>query len=228
MPSPSRNRLNERLSEVKCLIGICRSRKARSTKNIVAEEPALLRGALILLSSHLEGFFEDLIADIVEAIDRGAATPAAFPDAIRARQVLGEPARWSNSDQMKRWEYIRDAASMPLFNDNTQHAPGNLDTGVHTNGFANPGSSEIKDLFKSVGISDCWSSFHAIEPQQGYKNEIDAIVSRRNQVAHGDLNAIITVSDIEAYSENFERTADVFSQIAESYVGNYLPGFSWR
>ncbi len=227
MPSPSLTRLSDRLGEVSCLIEICKSRKARTTKNIVAEEPALLRGALVLLSSHLEGFFEDLVVDIVEAIDTGASTPAVFPAAIRARQSLREPSRWANANQEKRWEYTREAAESPLFNDNVLHVAGNLDSGLHTIGFANPGTSEIKDLFKTVGITDCWTAFNAIEPQQGYKNEVDAIVGRRNQIAHGDLNAIVTILDLDGYSCNFMHTAGVFSQLAEIHVRTCLPGFSW-
>jgi hypothetical protein len=227
MPSPSLARLNDRLSEVDCLINVCRSRKARATRNIAAEESALLRGALILLSSHLEGFFEDLVVDIVEAIDNGAATPNAFPVAIRSRQILGDPTKWANADQAKRWEYMREASHSSLFDDNAQHIPGNLDTDLHTKGFANPGTAEIRDLLKTVGISNCWEQFHAIEPQQGYKNEIDAIVGRRNQIAHGDLNAIITILDIGSYSLNFRRTAGVFSELAEAHVRIYLPNFAW-
>ncbi|WP_197422566.1 MULTISPECIES: MAE_28990/MAE_18760 family HEPN-like nuclease [unclassified Phenylobacterium] len=228
MPSPSLTRLDSRLGEVNCLIEICRSRKARGAKNIVTEEPALLRGAIVLLSSHLEGFFEDLVVDVVEAIDTGAATPSVFPEAIRARQVLGEPSRWTNADQTKRWEYVRGAAAAPLFHDNEPHVAGNLDAELHIAGFANPGTKEIKELFKTVGIADCWAAFHVIEPQQGYKNEVDAIVGRRNQIAHGDLSAIVTILDIDAYARNFRHTATVFSRIAEDHVRSSLPGFSWR
>jgi len=227
MPAPCLTLLNSRLREVSCLVSICRSRRVRQVANFQAEQPALLRGALVLLSSHIEGFFEELIDDVVDAVDTGIQTPSAMPDAIRVRQVLGDPSRWSVSDQMQRWRLVRAAAQSPLFDDNAAHVPGQLDSGLHNDKFSNPGTSEIRDLFRTVGIPDCWIDFHAIEPRNTYKNEIDAIVSRRNQVAHGDMNAIITELDVHAYIKNFRHTATVFAQVAQNHIADHLPHFTW-
>ncbi|MBB4019797.1 hypothetical protein GGR16_004852 [Chelatococcus caeni] len=227
MQAPSLVRLNSRLSEISCLVGICRSRRARGARNFPKEEPALLRGALVLLSSHMEGYFEDLVEDIVDAIDPGIENPRSMPEEIRIRQVLGEPTRWSTQDHGRRWQLVRAAAESPLFDDSAIHVSGQLDPGLHTDKFGNPGTSEIRELFKTVGVANCWDEFHAVEPRITYKNEIDAIVSRRNQIAHGDMNAIVTDLDIEGYIRNFQHTAEVFSCIARSHVTKYLPSFSW-
>jgi len=227
MPAPALTLLNDRLREVGCLVSICRSRRSRRSRDFAAEEPALLRGALVLLSSHIEGFFEELIGDIINTIDSGVQTPSAIPEAIRIRQILGDPSRWSTEDQIRRWNILRKAASSPLFDDNAIHVSGQLDPGLHTDKFSNPGTTEIQALFKTIGIDNCWDDFHVIEPRKTYRYEIDAIVSRRNQVAHGDLNASITDLDIEAYIRNFRHTALVFSQMSQNHITIYLPNFTW-
>ncbi|MGA0607672.1 GmrSD restriction endonuclease domain-containing protein [Phenylobacterium sp. VNQ135] len=168
-----------------------------------------------------------LVTDIIEAVDAGAQTPASIPEAIRVRQVLGDAARWTNADQARRWQMMRQCAASPLFADDTAHTPGVLDAGLHTEGFANPGTGAIKDLFKTVGLIDCWSAFHEIEPQHAFKNEIDAIVARRNQIAHGDMNAAVTDIDVITYSNNFRRTAAVFEQLAQRHVAQHVPDFAW-
>lgn len=227
MPPPSLILLDDRLDEIGCLVDICRSRRSRRTRGFASEEPALLRGALVLLSSHIEGFFEELVEDVINAIDQGIQTPGAMPKEIRIRQVLGEPSRWQIEDQSRRWDFIRSAAESPLFGDTATHVAGLLDPGLHTDRFSNPGTTEILSLFKSIGILNCWEQFHAIEQRKTYKNEIDAIVSRRNQVAHGDMNSIITDLDIEAYMKNFRHTATIFSQMTQNHIAIHLPNFCW-
>lgn len=227
MPAPSLTLLDDRLSEVSCLVSICHSRRARRARHIRAEEPALLRGALVLLCSHIEGFFEELVEDIIEAFDHGVRTPAGMPDAIRQRQILGDGKRWEGIDQMHRWQLVRACAASPLFEDARQHISGQLDPGLHTEGFANPGTGAIKELFKSVGLPDCWATFGQIEPRRTYKNEIDAIVARRNQIAHGDMNSSVTEQDILGYAANFRHTATVFERVARDHVTAFVPGFAW-
>jgi hypothetical protein len=105
-----------------------------------SEETALLRGALVLLCSHIEGYFEELIGDVIFALDTRVQTAARLPDAIRARQVLGDSSKWNNSGYTERWKLVREYAASPLFDDAAAHVPGQLDAGLHTDGFANPGT----------------------------------------------------------------------------------------
>ena len=111
--------------------------------------------------------------------------------------------------------------------DQTPHVAGLLNTALHTDGFANPGTTDVKRLFASVGIEEVWTSFAELEPRIAYKNEIDAIVSRRNQIAHGDRNARIVASDLSAYLQNFRHTADIFDELAEAHVAASFVGFTW-
>ena len=227
MASPSAERLKERLNEVRCLVGVCRSRRARAAKAIKSEEPALLRSALVMLCSHVEGYFEDLVEDVLLAFDGRAARSDQLPQPIRVRQTLGTTARWEVNDAKKRWLLVQECSSSPLLVDAAPHVAGGFDSGLHTGTFANPGTSQIRDLFETVGISDVWAEFAKIEPGVAYKNEIDAIVSRRNQIAHGDRTSLVTESDVQNYLLNFAHTASVFEALAAKHIASTFPGFAW-
>lgn len=227
MPSPARVNLTARLTEVESLIRVNASRKARRAANIATEEPALLRSALVMLCSHIEGHFEELIEDIVLAVDGRATHSADFPEAIRIVQVVNGSGTWDTPHSAVRWRVARTCAGNPLISDQTPHVSGLLDTALHTDGFANPGTTDVRRLFASVGIPEVWHSFSRIEPRIAYKNEIDAIVNRRNQIAHGDKNARILASDLTGYLRNFQHTADVFDILSEAHVAASFAGFTW-
>jgi RiboL-PSP-HEPN len=64
-----------------------------------------------------------------------------------------------------------------------------------------------------VGISDVWTQFKAIEPDHVIFQSVNAIVLRRNQIAHGKADATITLSDAQLYVQRAERIAEVFEQL---------------
>ena len=215
MPSAAFRKFAERMLEVKRLLSLCAPEDAdyRIKKENVARDEALLRGAHVLLCSHLEGYFEDLICDLIQAYDNLTTQVTQLPEELRARQVMGDPSKWEIRDPIKRWIAIQAWASHPLVNDGCKKAPGCMEAALHTTGFSNPGTNEIEHLFKSVGIDDVWSQFKAIEPDQLISQSVDIIVNRRNQIAHGKADATITLADARNYVERAERLADVFEQL---------------
>src|SRR5262249_13106670 len=125
---------------------------------------ALLRGALVLLCSHIEGFFEDLISDALTAYGVLAEKAVQFPVQIRAYQVAGKAARWSTPDHVARWALIQESIGHPLAFDDNEEIASALDPDLHTRGFANPGTAEIDDLFRTIGIAEVWTIFSVKEP----------------------------------------------------------------
>jgi hypothetical protein len=128
-------------------------------RTVAGRDAALLRGALVLLCSHLEGFFEELIEDALHAFDLLAPTVAAIPLAIRQKQVtyrlrLAEPA-----DLDRDWRRLLECVAHPLLQDDHPCLPGTrkIDSELHIKGFANPGTGEIDWLMASIGVSECWA-----------------------------------------------------------------------
>lgn len=143
-----------------------RRRRLSDKKGELTRDEALLRGAHVLLCSHLEGYFEDLISDLVDAYDKLTSQVNALPDELRARQVMGAPSKWEIKDTTKRWQIVQEWASHPLVKNEGAKPQGCMEPALHIDGFSNPGTNEIKTLFETVGIGDVWVKFKAIEPDQ--------------------------------------------------------------
>jgi hypothetical protein len=224
VPSDAFTKFAERILEVKRLLSLCAPDDAdyRIKKENVARDEALLRGAHVLLCSHLEGYFEDLVSDLIDAYDNLTTQTALLPEALRARLVMGAASRWKIEDPTKRWEAVKAWASHPLVHAAAVKPLQCMESELHIDGFSNPGTGEIEELFKTVGIDNVWASFKAIEPDQIISRSMDAIVNRRNQIAHGKADATITLTDAKLYVERAERIAEVFEQVVTTELNARL------
>jgi hypothetical protein len=222
MPSGAFTKFAVRLLEVKRLLSLCTPEDAdyRIKKDNVARDDALLRGAHVLLCSHLEGYFEDLISDLIAAYDRLASHVALLPDELRAQQVTGGPSKWELKDSNKRWQTVQAWSVHPLIHHSAEKPIGCMEASLHIEGFSNPGSNEIERLFRTVGISNIWDLFKTVEPDQLISKSVNAIVHRRNQIAHGDADATITLGDANLFVQRAERIAEVFEQLVSAEI-NY-------
>ena len=176
----------------------------------------------MLLCSHLEGYFEDLIADLIGAYDVLANQVNALPEKLRAWQVIGTTSKWESKDPAKRWETAQQCAIHPLVNADGAKPSKCMELSLHTDGFSNPGTGEIKALFSSVGIEDVWTLFNVVEPDHLVAQSVDVIVHRRNQIAHGKADATITLGDARNYVARAERVAAVFEQLVSAELNNRL------
>jgi hypothetical protein len=224
MPSAAFTKFGLRMLEVKRLLSLCTTEDAdyRVKKENVARDEALLRGAHVLLCSHLEGYFEDLISDLIDAYDILTTQVTLLPEELRARQVMGAASKWEIKDPYKRWEAVQAWTSHPLVHATVAKSPGCMESELHTDGFSNPGTGEIEELFNTVGIANVWVLFKAVEPDQLIAQSVNAIVHRRNQIAHGNADATITLADEKLYVERAERIAEVFEQLVTVEVNSRL------
>ncbi|MFZ2410923.1 MAG: MAE_28990/MAE_18760 family HEPN-like nuclease, partial [Candidatus Methanoperedens sp.] len=61
----------------------------------------------------------------------------------------------------------------------------------------NPGSKVLERNFKRIGIDKIWQE---IDSKNGtLKGDLDALVTRRNSIAHGDLDSTATSGDVKRY-----------------------------
>lgn len=204
-------RLDTRFDEVRTLLKLCSSPESSQQTRRVAADGALLRGALVLLCSHLEGFFEELIEDTLRSFNFLAPTIAQIPLAIRKRQVTHRLRLDLPPDLEQDWLGLRECVEHPLLHDDHSCLPGSrrIDSDLHIKSFTNPGSKEIERLMTSIGISRCWT---IIEKQLGRhgRDTVDAVVNRRNQIAHGNLESSVSRPDVEDYISVLERVCVEF------------------
>lgn len=224
MPSAAFTKFALRMLEVKRLLSLCAPDDAdyRIKKENVSRDEALLRGAHVLLCSHLEGYFEDLICDLIDVYDKLTTQVKSLPEELRARQVMGVESTWDIKDPIKRWEAVQAWASHPLVQVGASKTSGSMESELHIAGFSNPGTTEIENLFNTVGIRSVWVLFKTFEPDQIIAQSINTIVHRRNQIAHGKTDATITLADAKINVERAERLAEVFEQIVTAEINARL------
>ena len=217
-------RLAERFGEVRTLLELCSSPEtdAQTRRTVAGKDAALLRGALVLLCSHLEGFFEELIEDALHAFDLLAPTVASIPLAIRKKQVTYRLRLTEPADLDRDWRGLLECAAHPLLRDDHPCLPGTrkIDSELHIRGFANPGTGEIDWLMASIGVSECWPVVAKKLGGRHGADTVNAVVNRRNQIAHGNLESSVARSDVEEYVAVLEMVCDQFDTVVGHHVAS--------
>src|SRR5260370_18960324 len=201
-------RLAERFGEVRTLLELCSSPEmdSQTRRSVAGKDAALLRGALVLLCSHLEGFFEELIEDALHGFDLLAPTVAAIPLAIRKKQVIYRLRLAEPADLDRDWRRLLECVAHPLLQDDHPCLPGTrkIDSELHIKGFANPGTSEIDWLMASIGVSECWPLVAKKLGGRHGADTVNAVVNRRNQIAHRNLQSPVARTALAEYGAVLE------------------------
>ena len=142
-----------RLPEVKELLGL-RPQRRVSPPTASPAADAVNRASVVLLTAHLEGFVEDLVVDVCDALDRAEPPTTSIPTILLATHVL--PAvvgiaemthRQKRADRVK--ALIHDGASLYLA---PQLARGHLKADFITSDFGNPGSEAIALQWRHLAL----------------------------------------------------------------------------
>jgi hypothetical protein len=215
-------RLGQRFGEVRTLLGLCSSPETDPHAHRIAAgvDAAPLRGALVLLCSHLEGFFEDLVEEALLTLNFHAPDVRSIPLVIRQRQVTAKLRMTPLPDTERDWSGLLECVNHPLLRDDDSCSPGtrNIDSELHVRGFANPGTGEIDKLMASIGATDSWLAVTAEYGNKGGADTVNAVVNRRNQIAHGNLESSVSRLDVEEYVTVLELVCVLF----DGLVGRHL------
>jgi hypothetical protein len=218
MDSPALRLFRERAGEVALLLALCSPEDADLPERMKSrkQDAALCRSALVLLCSHMEGFFEDLVSACLEFHERNGTLAGELPLRLRVVQIWRsrEPPDGASDECI--WRMIEGVRDAPLANDSTVCRCGLLDSELHVHGFATPGSKEVDKLFASAGILDVWSAIAEENTDVArVKTNLDAMVHRRHPVAHGDAGVAPTRGDIESYLSDMIVLAEHFDSAVE-------------
>jgi hypothetical protein len=211
------SKLLGRLHEVDCLRVLARQGGGLNINPLaIRRSRALYRGAVVLLSSHIEGFVEDLCILIVERI-HGQGTPKAvfggtflyhFSKDIVARiKETNDPAGIATKIQIL---MSRDADIW----DNSvafQQAPSSQ---RFIDGFSTPKVENIRKMFARFGYASYLTDLrgHLAADGNACTNMVDKVVRERNNIAHGDVSITGTPSDVAdmiMYVRLFCRGTDI-------------------
>lgn len=213
--SSSFRNFRERLREVGTLRTLCvredvrpRERERARKRNV-----AVCRAALVLLCSHMEGFFEDLTADILQFHESNRTPLKAMPLRLRVAQVWRYVHLPEGASDERKWSALQAVRTSNVVDETANCASGMLDAELHTKGFAVPGSSEVEGLLKSVGVPNVWTAIDGELKTRHAWGPLDALVYRRHPIAHGEQGAKATPDDVSQYIVEMQKLAAAFDVV---------------
>ncbi len=209
-----------RLREVGTLRSLCVSEDVAPRERPRARQinDAACRAALVLLCAHMEGFFEQLINDVLAFHELNGTRIGSMPLRLRITQVWHYLALNQASIDEKKWSALQKIKTSKMIDERITCTPGTLDVELHTKGFANPGSNEVESLFATVGLFMVWEWVDKdLNTRRSY-DALDALVARRHPIAHGDQGAKATPQDVLRYIIEMKRLTAAFDRI----VGRWL------
>ncbi len=184
---------------------------------------SLSRAALVLLCSHFENFFESLIIDILTFHESNQTSISQLPERLRVTQILKSPDLLDKPYSGDKWKLMDKIRASKFIHDNRKCTSGDFDSEICVKGFASPGSKEIENLFRGVGIENVWRS-NAMQ----LKNSINAFVARRNGIAHGSSSDKPTPSDIKGFVNDICKLVRHFNKIVAEYlIREFNPSHLW-
>jgi hypothetical protein len=206
------------LKEVGTLISLCEMPEAQSIQRIRNE--SLCRSSLVLLCSHMESFFENLIIDILQFHESNQTSVSSLPNQLRVTQLWKDSSTVASADFDKKLDFIL-AIQRSLFADDSQFCiAGGFNSDLNTRGFASPGSKEVEKLFNTVGIGRIWDLVQQKSGNEILKKSLNAFVSRRHNIAHGNSSDRPTINDVKSKVQDMCHLVRIFNEIAFEYLTN--------
>jgi hypothetical protein len=189
-----------RMGEVELLCRFAFKKERHDPVNLRNEVNALCRGAIVLLSSHLEAFIKELGELALDSmyektISRSKVAPRFFYHI--SKKFINDIHDASDPD--------KKAEKVFSFIDNdidywskTGPFPTQIQADRFNEGFSNPSHNKVRVYFKRFGYYDYnYDLSHRLSARhQPTINMVDHLVDTRNKIAHGDPLTTKTPTDV--------------------------------
>jgi RiboL-PSP-HEPN len=205
------------LREVGVLVSLYKQDKITTKQTEINE--SLARSCILLLCSHIESFFEDSIVDILTFHEYNNTPMNNLPDRLKVVQTLRKPLTDSLGSD-KKWKIIEGISQSPFTGIGNKCCQGIFDASLHLKGFASPGSENVNDLFKDVGIDNIWELVENKVNTNRFKKNLNNFVNRRNNITHGSAADKPTIENVREYVKDLCAIAVVFNDILTEYLKN--------
>lgn len=200
----------ERLNEIKVLLDGLESED--STQIDWKKNSALIRSCIVLLSSHFEAFFEEIVSEYIDFLNSSKLEAPKIPKSVKATQVDSElKVIAETTDWTKRVNRIENLFSFNHALWTKLHVPI-LKSDLITKDFNNPGSKQIERLFSYLDINSFFKKigllYKKLELEQIFEQTVNSFVSIRNKISHGEpTDCRQTKDDILRYINFFTAIA---------------------
>lgn len=198
MSSGSYADLGTRLNEVRVLSGLDPTRLGNTTAAAVSN--AVNRGALVLLSAHLEGYLEDVVVEAIDALVDNGALVDQLPLVLRALHAEEhlralEPMKDRNARAPRIESMFVSEANLWVAGTTLQQTM--VRPKMVCAEMDNPGSTEIRQFLELLGVDI--RTFLGARGVLDHLGRINGLVGKRNGVAHGEVTASATFTDVDDY-----------------------------
>jgi hypothetical protein len=212
-----------RLNEIETLLILAKKSGKTATPTSISQVNSLCRSGVVLLSSHIEGYIEDLSEIALDQIFQRKIPKSrigvAFRyylsyDAISDIRKATEPEQITNriENLLLQYQHVWDL--------NNPQFSNALSSKVFSHDFSNPSHIKIRKFFNRFGYEQFQRDMQRYLAANfaPCSNMIDQVVIQRNKIAHGDSLTIGTPSDLE----NMVRLVKVYCRAVDYNVGNWF------
>jgi hypothetical protein len=202
-----------------------RSLKARELAN------ALLRGSVVLLSSHLERYVESLVVEAVDALNLASLTADVIPEVLQLA-VISEPVRQAHEtkDSAKKASKLRALVDgYAWFWEATQACK--LSSEVLIRSFDNPLPERIRVILRNFGISDAVGlavAQYENPDRRLIEAKVQELVEKRNAVAHTGMTFDLTKADVVSYLVSTHRLVRGLDVVVGQAIQDVTGAWPWN
>jgi hypothetical protein len=218
--TPVYGEFSQRLGEVELLRKqAAKFERSKDSLRRGSEISALCRGAVVLLSSHIEAYVKELGEHTLDSIHakcvcRSKLAPQFFYHVSKAKI---EAIR-STSQPDKIAQHVQSFVDVETaFWSTTDPLPAPISSQAFNKGFSNPSFDKVNAYFGRFGHVRFRRDFFRClgHDAQTTVNNLDQIVDTRNSIAHGEISATKTPSEVK----QMIRTARIFCRTTDEVFG---------
>ncbi len=203
MPRYSRaySAFRSRLGEVEILNAAAKKKEVADPVKLADEINALCRGAIVLLSSHVEAYVKELGEVALDSFYEKRIPRELFSDKLFyhiSKDSFDEIKNTSDPEKIAKKIFSFIYSDLEYW---SKSGPFNdqIPSDRFNSGFSNPAFSKIKAYFSRFGYETYHHDFYTrlAAEAQPTTNMLDHLVATRNNIAHGDPTATKTPKDIK-------------------------------
>ena len=221
----------ERLNEIKVLLDVLKT--ADSTQTDWKKNSAIIRSCIVLMSSHFEAFFEEIVSEYIDFLNSSRIKAPKIPRAVKAIQIDGElKVIAETTDWAKRVIKMENLFSISYVLWTRMHAP-TLKSEPIIKDFNNPGSKQIERLFNYLSIDSFFGEVALLYKKSDlaeiFAQTVNTFVSIRNKISHGEpTDCRQTKDDILRYINFFIAIAIATDKIIGRELKKLCKTRPWR
>ncbi|MYA32878.1 MAG: hypothetical protein F4Y33_04330 [Gemmatimonadales bacterium] len=198
--------------------------RAKGPLENVPAARALCRAAIVLLSSRIEGYVEDL-AEVISfrVVDRQVSKQSLSPRLLYycSKDIIDHIRETKDPDRVAEKIATLFRRDQDVWSDGESFSE-ELPFERIVSGFSTPRFEEIRKFIARFGYEDYRKDL-AGELRADYLpcvNMVDNVVEQRNKIAHGNVGASATAADVRSMLE----LVQVFCRATDVVVGNWFRG----